>query len=452
MLQESYRLSVIWSRLCPVNLPRISRVCCWSCWPGPESVLRMGSRLAKCRVIEGTVKNGAAVRGVMQVFALLVPGGFFLSFFPCFYYCVFLLFIWCCGWLFSLSQWSVFGKQWLLTKKRNTATVVFPLPLGMWLSEKSAVMFMSKCQWCCSWVNVLAKRLTSGEFVYMFTLYARCKSCWQNVWCAPVFYWECRRECALNILQVWETACVSPVSFAGVWGNRRSWPVSHLCVLQVFGATGDLCVLQVFGATGEAGLCLTCVFCRCLGLARVSPVCCADVWSNKRSGLCVVKGVQNHKRSWCVAEHAIGAAVTNVSCVFCRCSGAPGVLSLPVSPVCHVSFLGVENTRRSGQCTAGHARSVPVTSVTCAFCKCSEHQMFLVYLCHQCFFPSCVWSTRSSKLTCVTSVFFLQVFGAPVILSLPVSPVFFAGVWSTRSSKFTCVTSVFCRCSEHQEF
>jgi len=244
MLPESYRLSVIWSRLCPVNLPRISRVCCWSCWPGPESVLRMGSRLAKCRVIEGTVKNGAAVRGVMQVFALLVPGGFFLSFFPCFYYCVFLLFIWCCGWLFSLSQWSVFGKQWLLTKKRNTATVVFPLPLGMWLSEKSAVMFMSKCQWCCSWVNVLAKRLTSGEFAYMFTLYVRCKSCWQNVWCAPVFYWECRRECALNILQVWETACVSPVSFAGVWGNRRSWPVSHLCVLQVFGATREVgCVL-----------------------------------------------------------------------------------------------------------------------------------------------------------------------------------------------------------------
>lgn len=44
----------------------------------------MGSRLAKCRVVEGTVKNGAAVRGVMQVSALLVPGGFFLSFFPVF--------------------------------------------------------------------------------------------------------------------------------------------------------------------------------------------------------------------------------------------------------------------------------------------------------------------------------------------------------------------------------
>ena len=110
----------------------------------------------------------------------------------------------------------------------------------------------------------------------------------------------------------------------------------------------------MFGATGEAGLCLTCVFCRCLEqqekLARVSPVCCADVWSNKRSGLCVVKGVQNHRRSWCVAEHAIGASVTNVSCVFCRCSGAPGVLSLPVSPV---------------------------------FCRCVKQQKFSVYLCYK---------------------------------------------------------------------
>ena len=106
MLPKSYCLSVIWSSLCPVNLLRISRVCCWSCWPGPESVLRMGSRWAKCRVIEGTVKNGAAVRGVMQVFALLVLGGFFLSFFPCFYYCVFLLFVWCCGRFFPFAMIS----------------------------------------------------------------------------------------------------------------------------------------------------------------------------------------------------------------------------------------------------------------------------------------------------------------------------------------------------------
>ena len=370
MLPESYRLSVIWSSLCPVNLPRISRVCCWSCWPGPESVLRMGSRLAKCRVIEGTVKNGAAVRGVMQVFALLVPGGFFLSFFPCFYYCVFLLFIWCCGWLFSLSQWSVFGKQWLLTKKRNTATVVFPLPLGMWLSEKSAVMFMSKCQWCCSWVNVLAKRLTSGEFAYMFTLYVRCKSCWQNVWCAPVFYWECRRECALNILQVWETACVSPVSFAGVWGNRRSWPVSHLCVL------------QVFGATGEAGPCLTCVLCRCLEQQEKWAVCCQGCSEPQEKLVCC------WACHWCICHQ-------RVLCV-----------------------LQVFRGTRSSKLTC-------VTSVPCVFFRCWEHQEKLTVYCWTC-----------KECTChQCDLCILQVFRAPDVFSLPVSPVFFS---------FMCL--------EHQEF
>ena len=76
----------------------------------------MGSRWAKCRVIEGTVKNGAAVRGVMQVFALLVPGGFFLSFFPVFII-VSSSFSFDAVVGFFLSQRSVFGKQWLLTKK-----------------------------------------------------------------------------------------------------------------------------------------------------------------------------------------------------------------------------------------------------------------------------------------------------------------------------------------------
>ena len=73
---------------------------------GQSRCWRMGSRWAKCRVIEGTVKNGAAVRGVMQVFALLVLGGFFLSFFPCFYYCVFLLFVRCCGRFFPFAMIS----------------------------------------------------------------------------------------------------------------------------------------------------------------------------------------------------------------------------------------------------------------------------------------------------------------------------------------------------------
>ena len=164
------------------------------------------------------------------------------------------------------------------------------------------------------------------------------------------FYWECRRECALSILQVWETACVSPVSFAGVWGNRRSWPVSHLCVL------------QVFGSTGKAGLCLTCVLCKCLEqqekLACASPVCCAGVWSNRRSWplshLCVVQVFGATGEAGCVLLRVF------------RTAGEAGVLlSMPLvhlSPTCPVCFAGVQGTRSS--------KLTCVTSVPCCFFRC----------------------------------------------------------------------------------
>ena len=228
----------------------------------------------------------------------------------------------------------------------------------------------------------------------------------------------------------------------------------------------------MFGTTGEAGLCLTCVFCRCLDqqekLACVSRVCCASVWSNRRSWpvshLCVVQ-----------VFGATGEADLCLTCVLCRCleqqekravllrvfrtAGEAGVLlSMPLvhlSPTCPVCFAGVQGTRSS--------KLTCVTSVPCVFFRCSEHQEKLtVYCwtckectCHQC--GLCVLQmVRAPDVFSlpVSPMFFsLQVFGAPGVLSLPVSPVVvFSGVWSTRSSKLTCVTSVFCRCSELQEF
>ena len=149
-------------------------------------------------------------------------------------------------------------------------------------------------------------------------------------------------------------ACVSPVCFAGVWSNRRSGPVSHICVVQVFGATGEagqcltwvflagvwsnrrsgpvshICVVQVFGATGEAGLCLTGVLCRCLEQqekrACVSPVSFAGVWGNRRSGpvshLCVLQVFE--------ATGEVGLCLT---CVLCRCLEQQEKRAC-VSPVC----------------------------------------------------------------------------------------------------------------------
>ena len=73
-----------------------------------------------------------------------------------------------------------------------------------------------------------------------------------------------------------------------------------------------LCVVQVFGATGEAGLCLTCVLSRVFRtageadgvllsvlLVHLSPVCLAGVQSIRSSKL---------------------TCVTSVPCVFFRCS------------------------------------------------------------------------------------------------------------------------------------
>ena len=198
-----------------------------------------------------------------------------------------------------------------------------------------------------------------------------------------------------------------------------------------------LCVLQVFGSTGEAGLCLTCVLCRCLEqqekLACVSPVCCAGVWSNRRSWplshLCVVQVFGATGEAGCVLLRVF------------RTAGEAGVLlSMPLvhlSPSCPVCFAGVQGTRSS--------KLTCVTSVPCVFFRCSEHQEKLtVYCwtckectCHQC--GLCILQmVRAPDVFSlpVSPVFFpLQVFGAPGVLSLPVSPVFF-----------------FFRCLEHQEF
>ena len=301
MLPKSYRLGVIWSSLCPVNLPLRQQSVLSELSAGARVGVAYGQSVGKVQSGRRDSEEWCSSAWSDASLCSVGPWWIFSFFFPCFYYCVFLLFVWCCGRFFFLSQGSVFGQQWLLTKKGTRP---------WWFSLYRYVCdFHKRVQWC-SWVNV-------SDIVHEWTFLQRG---WLQENLHTCTHYVCTAKAVDRMFGV-------PLCFTENVEESVPWV---FCRCEKLLPASHQWVLQVFGATGESGLCLTCVFCRCLKqqekLACVSPVCCAGVWSNRRSGpvshLCVVQ-----------VFGATGEAGLCLTCVLCRCLEQQEKRAC-VSPVC----------------------------------------------------------------------------------------------------------------------